>query len=203
MKIAIASTPLDSDEYLPADPTAATRLRFDALCARFRTDVFRFALWLARDREIAEDVVQETFMRAWGAIDSLVNPAAARSWLLAIARREHARLYERKRYPTVDIDELVAADDPALALQSSEDNLAVRAAVSALKIEYREPLVLQVLMGYSIEEIASHLGLGKAAVLSRLYRARQKLLYSLTIAAQEADAPIVGQKAAYCGGQSV
>ncbi len=71
------------------------KARFEALCAEFRPDVYRFAFWLARDRSVAEDVVQETFMRAWRAIDKLVEPGAVRPWLLTIARREHARLYER------------------------------------------------------------------------------------------------------------
>jgi RNA polymerase sigma-70 factor, ECF subfamily len=158
---------------------ATARTRFDRLCARFRPDVFRFAFWLAGDRTVAEDVVQETFMRAWRAIDSLIDPAAARAWLLAIARREHARLYERKRHATVNIDDLVVTDDPALAVQPSEDHSEVRAAIMGLHPDYREPLILQVLMGYSTEEIARHMGIKAGAVLSRLYRARQKLRVAL------------------------
>jgi RNA polymerase sigma-70 factor, ECF subfamily len=149
--------------------------RFEGLCARYRPDVFRFALWLAQDGAIAEDVVQETFMRAWRAIDSLVDPSAARPWLLAIARREHARLYERKRHPTVALDDLIATDDPALASAPSEDHSDIDAAISSLDSNYRKPLVLQALMGYSTGEIASHMGLTKNAVLTRLHRARKKL----------------------------
>jgi len=109
----------------------------------------------------------------------LADPSAARPWLLAIARREHARLYERKRLETVDIDDLVVMDDPALATQPGEDHSEVRAAILALEPDYREPLVLQVLMGYSTEEIATHLGINPGAVLTRLYRARQKLRAAL------------------------
>jgi RNA polymerase sigma-70 factor, ECF subfamily len=154
---------------------ATSGLRFEGLCGRYRSDVFRFALWLAGDGTIAEDVVQETFMRAWRAIDSLADPDAARPWLLAIARREHARLYERKRHATVALDDLIATEDPALASVPSEDHSDVGAAISSLDPHYREPLVLQALMGYSIDEIATHLGLTRSAVLSRLHRARQKL----------------------------
>jgi len=118
-------------------------------------------------------------MRAWRAIDSLADPGAARQWLLAIARREHARLYERKRFNTVDIDELVVKDDPALASHPDEDHSDVRSAILALAPDYREPLVLQVLMGYSTDEIAAHLGINPGAVLSRLFRARQKLRAAL------------------------
>ncbi len=119
-------------------------------------------------------------MRAWRSIDKLAEPGAARPWLLTIARREHARLYERKRLETVDIDDLAVRDDPALAAQPGEDHSDVTAAIHALDAEYREPLVLQVLMGFSTEEIASQLGINPGAVLTRLYRARMKLRAALT-----------------------
>jgi RNA polymerase sigma-70 factor (ECF subfamily) len=153
--------------------------RFEGLCARYRPDVFRFALWLARDGAIAEDVVQETFMRAWRAIDSLADPEAARSWLLSIARREHARLYERKRHTTVPLDDLLDNEDPALASVPSEDHSDIGAAISSLDTDYRKPLVLQALMGYSTLEIARQMGLTRSAVLSRLHRARLKLRMAL------------------------
>jgi RNA polymerase sigma-70 factor, ECF subfamily len=125
------------------------RRRFDRLCAPLRADVYRFAFWLARDPGVAEDVVQETLLRAWKSLDSLTDDAAARPWLLTIARREHARLYERKRFETVDVDDLAATEDPALARVDDHETADVRAAIFALAPEYREPLVLQVLMGYS------------------------------------------------------
>jgi RNA polymerase sigma-70 factor (ECF subfamily) len=154
---------------------ANSRTSFERLCARYRPVVFRFALYLARDGATAEDVVQETFVRAWRALDSLNDPEAVLSWLLVIARREHARLYERKRPTTVSLDALVLTDDLALASAPSEDHSDVSAALSALDANYRNPLILQVLMGYSTDEIASQLGLTQGAVLTRLHRARQKL----------------------------
>jgi len=171
---------------------ATSSMRFEGLCARYRPDVFRFALWLARDGTIAEDVVQETFMRAWRAIDSLADPDAARPWLLAIARREHARLYERKRHATVALDDLIATEDPALASGPGEDHSDVGAAISSLDPHYRIPLVLQALMGYSTDEIASHLGLTRSAVLSRLHRARQKLRLALGAPGIEAQSSTKG-----------
>ena len=78
---------------------------FARLLETLRPDLVRFAFWLARDRAVAEDVVQETLIRAWKSREELKDPAAARPWLLTIVRREHARLYERKRLPTVDVDD--------------------------------------------------------------------------------------------------
>jgi RNA polymerase sigma-70 factor, ECF subfamily len=155
-------------------------IRFEGLCALHRPDVLRFALWLARDHAIAEDVVQETFVRAWRAIESLSDPEAARAWLMAIARREHARLYERKQFSMISLDDLVASDAAELASAPSEDFSDVGAAISALEPDYRKPLVLQALMGYSTSEIARLMGLTPTAVLSRLHRARQKLRLALS-----------------------
>jgi hypothetical protein len=89
--------------------------RFEALCEPFRGEVFRFSLWLSRSHQVAEEVMQETLLRAWRSLDSLKTTPRRKSWLLTIARREHARLYERKRHPTVDIDELAAAEASCLA----------------------------------------------------------------------------------------
>ena len=84
-------------------------------------------------------------------------------------------LYERKRLETVDIADPGVLDDPALATEEGPDHSDVRAAILSLELDYREPLVLQVLMGYSTEEIATHLGIKPGAVLTRLFRARERL----------------------------
>jgi RNA polymerase sigma-70 factor, ECF subfamily len=155
------------------------RGRFESLCASLRPDLIRFAFWLSRDRQLAEDVVQEALLRAWRSQDMLADPAAIKPWLLTIVRREFARTFERKRLDLVDIDELVAREEPMLnSAENAADSQQIaelRSAILRLDDEYREPLVLQVLMGYSTAEIAAELSLSNAAVLTRLFRARHKL----------------------------
>jgi RNA polymerase sigma-70 factor (ECF subfamily) len=151
------------------------RDRFQALCQSLRPDLLRFAFWLSRDRAVAEDVVQETLLRAWKSQDSLKDEGAAKPWLLTIIRREYARTFERKRFVTVDVDELIAREEPMLAAAEEQELAELRAAIFKLPQEYREPLVLQVLMGYSTAEIAAELHLTGAAVLTRLFRARNRL----------------------------
>src|SRR5271154_47409 len=151
------------------------RARFQALCQSLRPDLLRFAFWLSRDRALAEDVVQESMLRAWKAQDSLLDEAAAKPWFLTIIRREYARTFERKRFVTVDVDELVAREEPMLAAAEEQELTELRAAMFKLPDEYREPLVLQVLMGLSTAEIARELDLSCAAVLTRLFRARKQL----------------------------
>lgn len=148
---------------------------FARLLEMLRPDLMRFAFWLARDRAVAEDVVQETMIRAWKAHEELKDPAAARPWLFTIVRREHARLFERKRLPTVDVEEVEALGDPALASDGDAGLIDLRRAILQLPEEYREPLVMQVLGGFSTAEIARELNLSLPAVLTRLFRARNRL----------------------------
>jgi RNA polymerase sigma-70 factor (ECF subfamily) len=150
------------------------------LLESLRPDLLRFAHWLARDRSIAEDIVQEALLRAWRSRESLQEAGSARAWLLTIVRREHARLYERKRLELVCLDE--AIDHQSLATGDDSDLHTLRAAILKLPMEYREPLIMQVLGGFSTEEIAKELSLSTTAVLTRLFRARNKLraIYGLT-----------------------
>ena len=151
------------------------RASLTALFESLRPDLLRFAQWLARDRSIAEDIVQEALLRAWRSRDALKETTAARAWLLTIVRREHARLYERKRLELVCLDEAAEIPDNTAAAAADSTMLTLRSGLMKLPLEYREPLVMQVLGGFSTEEIARELGLTNTAVLTRLFRARHKL----------------------------
>jgi RNA polymerase sigma-70 factor (ECF subfamily) len=151
------------------------RKRFDELVAVFHNDMYRYAAWLSRDKQVAEDVVQEALLRAWKSLDALREEASAKHWLLTIVRRENARHFERKRLETVDIDNLTAAQSALLATGPDDGLDDMRQAIYELDDDYREPLVLQVLMGFSTNEIAAQMGLKQGAVLTRLHRARAKL----------------------------
>jgi RNA polymerase sigma-70 factor (ECF subfamily) len=167
---------LGADLYMKDDAGGnLNRARFQAICQSLRPDLVRFAFWLSRDQALAEDVVQETMLRAWKARDSLKDETAAKPWFLTIVRREYARSFERKRLVTVDVDELIAKEEPMLAASQDQELAELRAALFKLPEEYREPLVLQVLMGYSTAEIAAELNLSSAAVLTRLFRGRKQL----------------------------
>jgi len=155
--------------------STARRQRYDAVVTVFYPDMFRYAVWLCRDRQIAEDVVQEALLRAWKSLDALRDDDAAKHWLLTIVRRENARYFERKRLETVDVDDLTPAQEALIAESEDERLNTVREAIFRLEDDYREPLVLQVLMGHSTAEIAELMGMKQGAVLTRLHRARHKL----------------------------
>lgn len=157
------------------------RRRFDRLVGSFHADMYRYAAWLSRDSTIAEDVVQESLLRAWKSLDSLRDDDAAKPWLLTIVRRENARYFERKRLETVDVDNLTPSQAAILAHEPDDDVGDLRQAIYALEDDYREPLVLQVLMGLSTKEIAEQMELTQGAVLTRLHRARARLKETLDV----------------------
>ncbi|HUG04169.1 MAG TPA: sigma-70 family RNA polymerase sigma factor [Steroidobacteraceae bacterium] len=168
------------------DTGTDARRRFGSLCESLRPDLLRFAYWLGRDRQLAEDVVQEAMLRAWKSLDSLTDEGKAKSWLLTIVRREFARSFERKRLEVSDLSALVAAEADVLAAEDDDDLAQMREALFRLEDEYREPLVLQVLMGYTTQEIADAMGMQQGAVLTRLFRARARLRRELGLAAEPA-----------------
>ena len=149
--------------------------RFDRIVAVLYKDMYRYAAWLSRDPGIAEEVVQEALLRAWKSLHALRDDAAVKPWLLTIVRRENARYFERKRLETVDIDGLTPAQSAMVVAADDGEAREVREAIFRLEDDYREPLVLQVLMGYSTQEIADLMDLKQGAVLTRLHRARLKL----------------------------
>jgi RNA polymerase sigma-70 factor, ECF subfamily len=153
----------------------ARRQRFDQVVTVLYRDMYRYAAWLCRDPGIAEEVVQEALLRAWKSLDALREDSAAKQWLLTIVRRENARYFERKRLETVDIDDLTHAQAAMIAETDESDLDDMREAIYKLDDDYREPLVLQVLLGHSTRDIAELMGINPGAVLTRLHRARIKL----------------------------
>jgi RNA polymerase sigma-70 factor (ECF subfamily) len=155
----------------------SSQFRFEKLINEFSSDLYRYALWLCGDRDTAEDLVQETFMRAWRSIDSLRNEGTVKGWLFTILRRENARLHERQRPETGQIDTSQLED--IKHYDTSTEAFVLRRALAQLSADYREPLVLQVLGGFSCEEIADMLDMSDSAVMTRVFRARKKLRETL------------------------
>ncbi len=147
--------------------------RFEAFVRAFSAELYRYAYWLCRHRAQAEDLVQETFTRAWRAIHSLEDERAARRWLYTILRREWARTFEKFQPEIVDLDtvQLSAPVD----LDTRTEAVVLRRAIGELPENYREPLVLQVLGGFSCAEIGDILDISANTVMTRLFRARKKL----------------------------
>jgi len=152
--------------------------RYEALVRDLHADVYRYAYWLVKDKAVAEDIVQETFLRAWKSLDSLKDQKAAKAWLITILRRENARRFERKQFDLVDMDDVSLADE-GLNEEIKAEHRELHKLMEGLSEEYREPLMLQVMFGFSGDEIAEQLELNKNTVMTRLFRARNQLKTAL------------------------
>jgi len=152
--------------------------RYESLVNVYSADLYRYALWICRDSEVAQDLVQETCLRAWKSIDSLLDDKSAKAWLFTILRRENARRFERKQLSLVDIDDYeVAAEEDT----SPYDKELIQQKIAALPADYKEPLLLQLIAGFTAEEIAAQLDLNKNTVLTRLFRAKNLLKTNLKV----------------------
>jgi RNA polymerase sigma-70 factor (ECF subfamily) len=136
-------------------------------------------MWICGNDALAKDLVQETYLRAWKALDKLNDPNAAKSWLITILRREFARTFERKVPKFTDLEHINVADDQELEPEDRMEVQLLRRNISKLPPKYREPLLLQVVMGFSCEEIAQQLDLSKSAVMTQLFRAREQLTQTI------------------------
>lgn len=150
------------------------QIRYENLVNAYSSWLYRYAYWLCGEKATSEDLVQETFLRAWRFLDSLKDENSAKSWLTTILRRENARRFERKQFDYSDV-EMDTISSERQDFDTRPEVLALRNAMRKLPVKYREPLVLQVLEGYNLEEIAAIFDIPRNTVATRLHRARQKL----------------------------
>ncbi|WP_133178907.1 sigma-70 family RNA polymerase sigma factor [Shewanella decolorationis] len=149
--------------------------RYNSLVKVLHADIFRYAFWLCGDKQVAEDITQETFLRAWRSLDSLQDDKAAKAWLITILRRENARRFERKQFDYADVEQESLEDHIASSTEEQTEQYWLRRQIAKLDIEYREPLLLQLIGGFSGDEIAQLLELNRNTVMTRLFRARNQL----------------------------
>ena len=146
---------------------------------------YRFARWLCRSSEDAEDLVQEAFLRAFRAFDSL-RGSDVKAWLLAIVRNCHATaLKQQQRRAAVPLQEeheeelrylhVPGAPDPESATIEQDEQRTFDRLIAALPREHREVLMLRELEDMSYREIATVTQLPIGTVMSRLARARAAL----------------------------
>jgi RNA polymerase sigma-70 factor (ECF subfamily) len=100
--------------------------------------------------------------------------------LITILRRENARRFERKQFDYSDVEQDTLIDTTTDSLEQNMEQTNLQRQIMKLPGEYREPLLLQIVMGCSGEEISEILELNKNTVMTRLFRARNQLKDSLT-----------------------
>jgi len=162
---------------MQADDLAA----FEAFFARYRSLIYRTAYGLTGDRHAAEEVLQDTFARAYRHRATLLLHVSPVPWLHKVALNLCYSRFDRRRPKAEPIgDETVghlrdAATEPAERAEQSELRRIVRDGIAALPPKHRSVVVLYYLNGLSLQETASSLGLRLGTVKSRLHYALRSL----------------------------
>lgn len=178
----MSSHPIHPNDDWVAAAQSGDRDAFRQLVEQNQRDVYTLAVRLVRDPHLAEDVAQETFVRAWRALPAFRGEAAFSTWLHRITVNTawtHRRRQKRHRH--ADIDEVQAVVDetrrhnPGHLDDTLHLSVALREALNTLPAEQRMVVVLKDVESWSHLEIAEALGITVGAAKVRLHRARRRL----------------------------
>jgi RNA polymerase sigma-70 factor, ECF subfamily len=170
----------------PINVMASTRESFEQEALPHVGELYGAAVRLSRNPRDAEDLVQETYLRAFSAWDRFIPGSNVRAWLFRIltnsfinGHRDRARAArfgeERLRRACFSEERRLRAEDPETALVEARLGDEVQAALAALPAGFRAAVVLADLHDFSYHEIAEYLGIPVGTVMSRLHRGRRLL----------------------------
>lgn len=196
-----------SDGDLVGRALGGSEAAYRALVTRFERPVLTVILRLVRDRSVAEDLAQETFLKAFRHLDRFDRNRRLASWLFTIAHNTALDHLRRRRPHAVSVstggesapedDEMVLpapwSEAPDLAAASSELRAAVDAAIASLRPAYRQVLLLRFEDGLAYDEIAEAMDQPMGTVKIHLHRARKQLAARLEAAGFDMAASSGGQ----------
>ena len=162
--------------------------RFEDLALPLFPSLYNFAHWLTRDRTEAEDLVQETYVKALKGFGSFTPGTNFRAWMFRILRntfltsRSGLKLHVPFQEEPGDggVDPPATAETPESLLLSRANVEAVRAAIESLPVPFREAILLREVEEMSYAEMAETLCVPIGTVMSRLSRARTAIRVALT-----------------------
>lgn len=174
------SVQTESDSRLLERYQSGEREAFKWLYERYKGRLYAYCFRLLRNGPDAEDAVHETFLKLSIGLDSLRHAAAIRTWLYRVARNESLMMIRRARgSPDIDPDTLWDDVNPLHILAEKDTVRLVQHALSEMKVEYRDVLMLREYDGMSYAEIAEITGSTLDAVKSRIFKARKALMEKL------------------------
>lgn len=154
------------------------RKRFDELYASYDRRVLAYCLYVTSDRDLAHDVFQEVFVKAYQALHTLRDSGKEANWLFRIARNEclnALKSRQRSDRRTLSLDSVAEPAAQGDDVTSRDAHAYLRRAIDQLPPEYREALLLAEFEGFSLKEIAEITGASLSNVKVRIHRAKQKL----------------------------
>ncbi|WP_345803161.1 sigma-70 family RNA polymerase sigma factor [Microbacterium sp. AZCO] len=161
---------------MPGDDAARLTALYDAHAA----PVWRYVVRLTGDRAGADDVVQETLLRAWRTPKILEeDPSTTRAWMFTVARRlvidEVRSARRRHEHPVADLPERATGDDTDALFEA----ILIEEALASLSVEHRSVIVQAYYRGMSIAQTAAELGIPDGTVKSRLHYGLRALRLAL------------------------
>jgi RNA polymerase sigma-70 factor (ECF subfamily) len=192
--MAVSSQANIDESILVAQAREGDKVAFGELVRRYEGKIFRLAQHITQNREDAEDVLQETFLKAYEHLDQFQGNSKFYTWVVRIAVNQSLmKLRRRKTDRSVSLDETIDTgedtivreiaawgEDPEERFSREELGEILDSAVQGLETPYRSVFVLRDIEELSTEETANALGLSIPAVKSRLLRARLQLREKLT-----------------------
>jgi RNA polymerase sigma-70 factor (ECF subfamily) len=183
------SNPTDSDLMLVARANAGDQRAFSFLVLKYQRRIQRLIGRMVRDVDLVEDIAQETFIRAYGALHQFRGDAQFYTWLYRIALNTAKKsLLDLKRDPTISESFLASVDDdetswkkneptseetPETVLAAKEIAAMVNTAMDTLPEDLRQAIALREIEGLSYDEIALLMNCPIGTVRSRIFRARE------------------------------
>ena len=182
----------EDEHLLVAAAKAGDAAAFEELVNRYEKKIFRLTMNITRNREDAEDAMQDAFMKAYSHLDRFQEDSRFYTWLVRIAANEALMRLRKRRPNQLSLDEPIESEDDFLPQQiedwgpSPEQRFAqtemrdiLRNVIEDLQPDFRVVFLLRDVEGLSTEETAEAVGISEAAVKSRLLRARLKLRQKL------------------------
>jgi RNA polymerase sigma factor (sigma-70 family) len=164
-----------------------TRTRFETLLLPLMKDAYNLSRWLMKNQEDAEDMVQESYLRAYRFFGSFHEGTNCRAWFLRVVRNTCYTalgahdLKQKQVSLDSEVDEIEDTSPlPPVSLCKKATVEAVREAIATLPVDFREVVVLRELEGLSYKEISEVSGVPLGTVMSRLARARHQLYLILS-----------------------
>lgn len=160
---------------------------FEVLMRRHNPRLYRAVRSIVRDEAQVEDVMQETYVKAYVALKDFAGRSQFSTWLIqigineAIARSRHARLAPVQNDDLDELDVPAKTHDPERQLSAAQLLGLLEKAVDALPLGYREVFMLRQIEGLSVAETAEALGLSEEAVKTRAFRAHERLRGQLDV----------------------
>lgn len=195
------TTPDPTDEALAVAAQRGSESAFRELVERYHRPVYSLLMRIVRQSETAEDLAQESFVKAWKALARFDPERRFSSWLFKIAHNSALDSLRRQGLETVSLDAPIgdseeapempadpSAENPLARLVARDSGRALEAAIGELRPQYREILLLRFQEGLAYEEIADVLSIPLGTVKIHIFRARAELARKMRALGWDPDA---------------